>query len=69
MYVGNLAPNTTDMELRQLAQMYGAVRDVKLFRKGSYAFVHFLEHESAVAAIANLNSHVNVLSTIIAAKN
>lgn len=58
VYVGNLAPNTTDAELRQLFQMYGVVMDVKLYRKGSYAFVHFQDHHSAVSAIAALNGHV-----------
>ncbi len=58
VYVGNLAPNTTDVELRQLAQMYGVVKDVKLYRKGSYAFIHFQDHQSAVNAIAALNGRV-----------
>ena len=58
MYVGNLNPTATDQELRQLFQQFGDVLEVKLYRKGSYAFVHFARHEDAVNAIVNLNGRI-----------
>ena len=57
--MGNLAPSLTDQELRQLFQRYGTVQDVKLYRKGSYAFVHFQTHQSAVNAIIGMNGKVS----------
>lgn len=62
MYVGNLAPTATDQELRQVFQQYGEVVEVKLYRKGSYAFVQFARHEDAVNAIVSLNGKVRLSS-------
>ena len=61
VYVGNLAPSVNDQELRQLFQRFGTVQDVRLYRKGSYAFVHFQNHQSAVNAIIGLNGKVGYL--------
>ena len=59
VYVGNLAPNATDEELRELFQIYGVVLEVKMYRKGSYAFVNFQTHDEAVKAIVSLNGQVS----------
>lgn len=64
MYVGNLAPSATNQELRQLFQRFGEVVGVKLYRKGSYAFVHFARHADAVNAIVSLNGQVQPNSQV-----
>ena len=39
VYIGNISAEVTDAELRQLAEQYGVVDDMRLHRKGGYAFV------------------------------
>lgn len=41
VYVGNVAPEVSDQELRRHFQQFGNVVEVKTYRKGSYGFVHF----------------------------
>ena len=41
VYVGNIAPEVSDQELRRNFQQFGNVVEVKTYRKGSYGFVHF----------------------------
>jgi hypothetical protein len=55
MYIGNLAPDVSDTELRAAVGQYGTVLDVKVYRKGGYAFAQFASHEEAVAAIVGLS--------------
>ena len=38
VYIGNLAAEVTDIVLRQHVAQFGAVTDVKIYRKGGYAF-------------------------------
>ena len=38
VYIGNLAAEVTDIVLRQHVAQFGAVLDVKIYRKGGYAF-------------------------------
>lgn len=38
VYIGNLAAEVTDIELRQHVAQFGIVLDVKIYRKGGYAF-------------------------------
>lgn len=38
VYIGNLAAEVTDLELRQHVGQFGIVLDVKIYRKGGYAF-------------------------------
>ena len=58
VYVGNVAPEVTDAELRRLFQQFGLVLEVKLYRKGSYGFIQYQAHEDAVNAIVSLNGQV-----------
>ena len=39
VYIGNISAEVTDAELKHLADQYGAVVDMRLHRKGGYAFV------------------------------
>ena len=38
VYIGNLAAEVTDIVLRQHVAQFGSVLDVKIYRKGGYAF-------------------------------
>ena len=55
VYVGNLAPDVTDSELQQHVSQFGTVLDVKIYRKGGYAFAQFASHAEAVRAIVGLS--------------
>ena len=52
VYIGNLAAEVTDLELRQHVGQFGIVLDVKIYRKGGYAFaqVRMLSMPSDVGA-------------------
>jgi nucleolysin TIA-1/TIAR len=55
VYVGNLAPETSDTQLRSIFANYGPVRDVRIMVDKGFAFVHMGNHEAAGAAIAAMN--------------
>lgn len=55
VYVGNLAPDLTDAEVRRQFGAFGPIAEVKLYRKGSYGFVRFKSHDDAVKAIVGMN--------------
>ena len=55
VYVGNLAPDVSDAELQTAVSQFGAVLDVKIYRKGGYAFAQFASHADAVRAIVGLS--------------
>ena len=55
MYIGNLAPDVGDAELQAAVAQFGRVLDVKVYRKGGYAFAQFAAHAEAVAAIVGLS--------------
>ena len=55
MYVGNLAPDVTGAELQTAVSQFGTVLDVKIYRKGGYAFAQFASHAEAVRAIVGLS--------------
>ncbi|KAK9904873.1 hypothetical protein WJX75_004369 [Coccomyxa subellipsoidea] len=55
VYVGNLAPDVTDAELQTAVSQFGTVLDVKIYRKGGYAFAQFASHAEAVRAIVGLS--------------
>jgi RNA recognition motif. (a.k.a. RRM, RBD, or RNP domain) len=48
VYVGNISPELTDAELRRHFSQFGAVLEVKSYRKGSFSFVQFQRHKDAV---------------------
>ena len=58
VYVGNVAPEVNDAELKTHFQQFGPVVEVKVYRKGSYGFVQFQKHEDAVQAIVSMNGQV-----------
>ncbi|KAK9829495.1 hypothetical protein WJX72_006199 [[Myrmecia] bisecta] len=58
VYVGNLAPEVTDQELRRQFAPLGHVMEVKTYRKGNYGFVQFQRHEDAVRAIIGMNGQL-----------
>jgi RNA recognition motif-containing protein len=55
VYIGNLAPDVTDAELQRHFSQFGNVVDVKIYRKGGYAFAQFASHAEAVRAIVGLS--------------
>ena len=50
VYVGNIAAEVSDAELRLQFQQFGNILEVKAYRKGSYGFVQFEVSASAVPA-------------------
>lgn len=55
MYIGNLAPDVSDADLKRAVAQFGVVLDVKIYRKGGYAFAQFQTHAEAVQAIVGLS--------------
>ena len=41
VYVGNIAAEVSDAELRRQFHQFGSILEVKVYRKGSYGFVQF----------------------------
>jgi len=52
VYVGNLAPEVTDKDLRHLFSEFGYIEEIRIQDKG-YAFIRFLTHDNAANAIVN----------------
>ena len=61
IYVGNLAPDTTEDELRQAFEPFGEIASVKIIRDGAtgesrgFGFVEMPSEEQAKAAITEMN--------------
>lgn len=61
IYVGNVTPNVTEQELKDLFSQYGAVASVKLIKDRDtgeargFGFVEMAEREPALAAIQALH--------------
>ncbi|XP_076130337.1 uncharacterized protein LOC143111976 [Alosa pseudoharengus] len=55
VFVGNVSTSTTEEELRELFEKYGAVIDCDII--SNYGFVHMSEEEDAKKAVAALNKH------------
>ncbi len=61
LYVGNLAYNTTELELREVFGKFGTVADAKVVmeretgRPRGFAFVEMSSDQEAQASIAELN--------------
>ncbi|KAL3147438.1 hypothetical protein ABBQ38_014500 [Trebouxia sp. C0009 RCD-2024] len=58
VYVGNVSPDVSDADLRHHFGPYGDITDVKIYRKGGYGFVNYLDHSEAVHAIVAMNGHI-----------
>uniref|UniRef100_A0A914V5C1 RRM domain-containing protein n=1 Tax=Plectus sambesii TaxID=2011161 RepID=A0A914V5C1_9BILA len=55
VYVGGIAPNTTEDELRKAFGKYGGILEVRIFKQQGYAFVRFDSKESATNGICSMN--------------
>ncbi|KPP67722.1 hypothetical protein Z043_113650, partial [Scleropages formosus] len=55
IFVGNVNSSTTEQELRELFEKYGAVSDCDILK--NYGFVHMEEEEAAQKAVAALHKH------------
>jgi len=55
VYVGNIASEVTDAELRRHFGAYGRVVELKQHRKGGYGFVRYQTHQEAVSSICSMN--------------
>ena len=69
VYIGNISAEVTDAELMQLADQYGVVVDVRLHRKGGYAFVQVYSSEMvilfALLTFASSFQHLEVIGHIL----
>ena len=57
VYVGSLAADVTEAELRALFERFGTVRQVRLFTPRNYGFVVFDCTENAARAIHEMGGH------------
>ncbi|KAM3726951.1 Nucleolysin TIAR [Dirofilaria immitis] len=55
VYVGGIAPATTDEELMQLFSTIATVIEVRLFKHQGYAFIRYLSKKAAAQAIMSMN--------------
>uniref|UniRef100_A0A915PK20 RRM domain-containing protein n=1 Tax=Setaria digitata TaxID=48799 RepID=A0A915PK20_9BILA len=55
VYVGGIPPATTEEELMQLFSAIATVTEVRLFKQQGYAFIRYLNKESATRAIMLMN--------------
>lgn len=57
VYIGNIHPQVSDVDLQQVFSNVGPLEGFKLIRKekSSYAFVDYFDHRSAALAIITLN--------------
>ena len=53
VFVGNLSPEVTDSELRELFGVYGKINSIRLISRRGFAFVE-LDEKSANAAVDGL---------------
>ena len=51
VYIGNISPETAEVDVRTHFAVYGPLAEVKVHKKGGYGFVKFEHHRSAVQAI------------------
>ena len=52
VYIGNISAEVTDEQLQQLANQFGVVVDMRLHRKGGYAFVQVYSSDTSMLAIS-----------------
>ena len=69
VYIGNISAEVTDAELKQLADQYGVVVDMRLNRKGGYAFVQVYSSDMvmlfALYILASCFQHLEVTGHIL----
>jgi len=58
VYVGGLAPEVHESTLLSVFNPFGEIAEVRTQKDKGYAFVRYVAHESAQAAIANLNGQL-----------
>ena len=54
VYIGGVPPEASDAEVRDVAAASGGALDVRVHRKGGYAFATYARHDDAVRAIVAL---------------
>ena len=59
MHVRNVAPNISEEGIKTQFGVFGEVERVKKLK--SYAFVHYVERESAMKAITEMNGKLRFL--------
>lgn len=66
VYIGNISAEVTDAELMQLADQYGSVVDMRLHRKGGYAFVQVYSSDMVIIfTFASSFQHLTVTGHIL----
>lgn len=55
VYVGNLSPTLPEGDVRNAFAVHGPLEQVKVYRKGSYGFIRYKNHQDAVNAITEMN--------------
>jgi len=64
IYVGNIAPDTTEVMVRDVFEEFGAIEDVRIQGDKGYAFVKFQTHQTAADAIINGTGKIMGMRTI-----
>jgi len=58
VYIGNLAPDVTEEQMRQVFQSYGTIDEVRTQKDKSFGFVKYQTHDQATRAIIAANGTV-----------
>jgi len=64
VYVGNLAPEVTEPQLKSIFAEYGTIEEIRVQADKGYAFVRFQSHQSAANAIVGLHGQAVESRTI-----
>jgi nucleolysin TIA-1/TIAR len=64
IYVGNIAPDTTEVMVRDVFEEFGTIEDVRIQGDKGYAFVKFQSHQTAADAIINGSGKIMGMRTI-----
>jgi len=58
VYIGNLAPETSEAILRTIFQDYGTIEEIKMQTDKGFGFVRYTQHDSAARAIVAINGRM-----------
>ena len=64
VYIGNISAEVTDAELMQLADQYGVVVDMRLHRKGGYAFIQVYSSDMVILGLLHFLPSLLLFNTL-----
>jgi len=64
IYIGNLSPETTERQIRDVFEEYGRIEEVRIQGDKGYAFARYGTHQTAATAILNGTGKIIGMRTI-----